>query len=69
MIEFLHFIGVLFGVAGIVFAVFAVGNLLSACAFPKDMVEQAWPYSKKALIFLGLMVLSLALGCVLNLCV
>ena len=69
MIEFLHFIGVLFGVAGIVFAVFAVGNLLSACMFPKDMVEQAWPYAKKAYIFLGLVVLSLVLACVLNLCV
>jgi hypothetical protein len=69
MIEFLHSIRVLFGVAGIVFAAFAVVNLVSACMFPKDMVEQAWPYAKKAYIFLGLVMLSLVLCCVLNLCV
>ena len=61
MIEFLHFLGMLFGVSGIVFAVFASGNLLAACALPKNYTNEIYYYSKKSLIFLGLMILSLVL--------
>ena len=67
MTEFLHFIVALSGVAGIAFAVFAVINLVSACTFPDDMKDEAWPYAKKAYKFLGLMMLSLVLMICLSL--
>lgn len=69
MVEFLHFLSPLFGVAGIAFAVFAVVNLVTACAYPKDMVDEAWPYAKKAYIFLGLGLASLVLCIVFDVCV
>ena len=68
MVEILHFLSALFGVAGIIFAVFADVNLVTACTYPKDMTDEAWPYAKKAYIFLGLMLISLALCIVLGVC-
>ena len=38
---FLHFLGVLFGVIAIGFAVIAVHNMLSSLAFPKSMKDEA----------------------------
>ncbi len=61
MLTFLHFLGSLFGVAAIGCAVVAVMNMLRALAFPKDMINDAWPYTKKAYIFLGLMILSIVI--------
>lgn len=66
MNAFLHLLGVLFGVAGIACAVAAVMNMLIATAFPKDMIEDAWPYAKKVYIFLGLMLLFIVIGFFLN---
>lgn len=65
MITFLHSLGTLFGVIAIGFAVGAVVNLVSACTFPKSMVDEAWPYAKKCYIFLGLMLLSIVIGALL----
>ena len=65
MITFLHFLGSLFGVAVIGCAVGAVVNLVSACTFPKSMVDKAWPYAKKFYIFLGLMFLFIIIGILL----
>ena len=61
MIAFLHFLGTLFGIAAIGCAVVAVINMLSAVAFPDSMADEAWPYTKKAYIFLGLMILSIVI--------
>ena len=66
IIAFLHFLGILFGVAAIGCAVIAVVNLISACAFPKSMSDEAWPYAKKAYIFLGLALLSMVIGILLS---
>lgn len=63
---FLHFLGVLFGVGAIGFAVIAVHNMLSAVAFPKSMKDDAWPYVKKSYIFLGLTFLLLVIGVLLG---
>lgn len=41
MFTFLHFLGILFGVAGIACAVAAVMYMLIATAFPKDMIDEA----------------------------
>ena len=65
MITFLHFLGILFGVAAIGCAVGAVVNLVSACTFPKDMFDEAWPYAKKCYIFLGLALLFIVIGALL----
>ena len=65
MITFLHFLGTLFGVVAIVWAVAAVVNLVSACTFPKSMADEAWPYAKKYYIFLGLMLLFIVIGTLL----
>ena len=62
MITFLHSLGNLFGVIAIGFAVVAVVNLISACTFPKSMVDEAWPYAKRCYIFLGLMLLFIVIG-------
>lgn len=66
MITFLHFLGVLFGVAAIACAVAAVMYMLIATAFPKDMIDEAWPYAKKMYMFLGLMILFIVIGFFLN---
>ena len=66
MITFLHLLGVLFGVAALACAVAAVMYMLIATAFPKDMIEDAWPYAKKMYIFLGLMLLFIVIGFFLN---
>ena len=62
---FLHFLGILFGVAAIGCAVIAVHNMLSAVAFPKSMKDEAWSYTKKSYIFLGLVILFLVTGGIL----
>jgi hypothetical protein len=62
----LHFLGILFGVAGIGCAVGAVTNMLIARTFTDDMCEDAWPYVKKTYIFLGLTSLLLVIGYFLN---
>ena len=62
IIVFLHFLGILFGAAAIGCAVIAVKNMLSAVAFPKDMIDEAWPYTKKAYIFLGLTILLMVIS-------
>ena len=62
---FLHFLGILFAVAAIGCAVGAVVNLISTCTFPKNMVDEAWPYAKKCYIFLGLMILFIVIGALL----
>ena len=67
MIAFLHFLGILFGVAAIGCAVIAVYNMLSALAFPKSMSDKAWPYAKKSYIFLGLTLLFMVVGSLLSL--
>lgn len=66
MITFLHFLGILFGVAALACAVAAVINMLIATAFPKSMIEDAWPYAKKMYLFLGLMILFIVIGYFLN---
>lgn len=66
MITFLHFLGVLFSVAALACAVAAVMNMLIATGFPKDMIDEAWPYAKKMYIFLGLMILFIVIGFFLN---
>ena len=67
MIAFLHFLGILFGIVALGCAVIAVYNMLSALAFPKSMVDEAWPYAKKSYIFLGLTLLFMAVGSLLSL--
>jgi hypothetical protein len=62
----LHFLGILFGVAGIGCAVGAVTNMLIATSFPEDMIDDSWPYAKKTYIFLGLMILFIVVGHFLN---
>ena len=59
---FLHFLGILFGVAAIGCAVIAVHNMLSAVVFPKSMEDEAWPYAKRFYIFLGLGILFMVIG-------
>lgn len=63
---FLHFLGVLFGIAAIGCAVGAVTNMLIARTFTDDMCEEAWIYVKKTYIFLGLTSLLLVIGYFLN---
>lgn len=41
MIAFLHFLGILFGVAAIGCAAGAVINMFIATSFPKDMLDEA----------------------------
>lgn len=62
----LHFLGILFGVAGIGCAAGAVINMLIATAFPKSMADEAWPYAKKTYIFLGLTILFIVIGVLLS---
>ena len=62
----LHFLGILFGVAGIGCAALAVMNMLMATAFPKSMADEAWPYAKKTYIFLGLTILFIVIGVLLS---
>ena len=69
MAVFLHILSTIFGVAGITFAVFAVVNLVTACAYPKDMTDEALPYAKKAYIFLGLVLISLVFGIAFGVCI
>lgn len=57
---FLHVLGAIFGVAAIACCVAAVINMLIATAFPKSMIDEAWPYAKKMYIFLGLMIVFIA---------
>lgn len=62
----LHVLGSIFGVTGIACAVAAVMNMLIATAFPKSMIDEAWPYAKKTYIFLGLMMVCIVVGVLLT---
>ena len=67
MIAFLHFLGILFGVAAIGCAVAAVINMRISISFPDSMADDVWrPYAKKAYIFLGLTILFIAVGLLLS---
>jgi hypothetical protein len=66
MITLLHFLGIIFSVSALACAVAAVMNMLIATAFPKSMIDEAWPYAKKMYIFLGLMILFIVIGFFLN---
>lgn len=66
MVEFLHILEVLFGVAAIGCAIGAVINMHIAIIFPKSMKNAAWSYAKKAYIFLGLMILFIVIGVLLS---
>lgn len=63
---FLHFLGILFGVAAIGCAALAVHNMLLAIALPQSMNDEAWPYAKKFYIFLGLGLLFIIIGALLT---
>ena len=68
MIAFLHFLGILFGVAAIGCAVAAVINMLTSISFPDSMADDVWrPYAKKTYIFLGLTLLFMVVGSLLSL--
>jgi hypothetical protein len=65
MIEFLHFLGAISGIASIILAGASVANGLIACAYPDSMAEEAKPYFKKSYILLGAMLICIAICCVL----
>ena len=60
------FLSVMFGMTAIGCAIIAVTNMLTSAMFPKDMLDGAWPYTKKTYIFLGwallLLIISVLLG-------
>lgn len=62
----LHVLGTIFGVVAIACSVAAVMNMLIATAFPKSMIDEAWPYAKKTYIFLGLGIVFIVVGVLLT---
>jgi len=65
MTQFIHFIGILFLISGFPLAFAAIFNHINAMRYPKDMFDDAWPYVKKAYIYLGIMILCLTIGSII----